>query len=457
MRLATLLGPDLKDTLANEPDALTDALDEFHPEDVAELLDDLAIDDAAALMRALPDDYGAEVLERLTPEKQVEVLHALGVEFSAPILVEMAPDDRVDLVQELPEGLANAVLEHIERQEPEVAEETRELGAMDEETAGGIMTTEFVGLPPDTKIWKAIEEVRRLSREGAAETIDYTYVTAYGGQLVGVVSLRDLILADPGQTLEDVMAEHVVRAKISDDQENVARTIQKYDLSAVPVIDEHGVMRGVVTVDDVMDVLVEEATEDAQKMGGVLPLEDSYFQTGFGEFIWKRAVWLVILFAGQMLTATVIERNDAAIATLAGLVVFIPLIISSGGNSGSQSAALIIRALAVGEVTPRDWWRIVLREAGMGMALGVVLCGVGFLRAYFVHDNQTLHLPIAVAASIVAVVTLGTTAGSVLPLLVKRIGFDPAVSSTPFIASLVDVLGLVLYFAIAQSVFAIAF
>jgi len=457
MRLAHLLGPDLRETLANEPEVLVEALDEFHPEDVAEILDDLDLGDAVALMRVLPDDFAADVMERLDSDRQVEILHGLGVRESIPVVAEMAPDNRVDLVQDLPVALAADLLEMLEAQDPEAAEETRELAQHDEETAGGIMTPDVVALPPETKVWKAIDEVRRLSRGGEVETISYVYVTAYKEQLVGVLSLRDLILADPSQTLQDVMTEHVVRVKIDADQEQVARTIAKYDINAVPVVDEHGVLRGVVTVDDVVDVMVEEATEDAQKMGGVVPLEESYFQTGFVEFIWKRAVWLVILFGGQLLTATVMEEHEMTMATLAGLVVFIPLIIATGGNSGAQSSTLIIRALAVGEMTPADWLRVFGREAGIGVSIGLVLGGVGFARAWFVGDDASLHLAITVTLSITAVTTLGTTLGSLLPLLIRRLGFDPAVSSTPFIASLVDVLGLVLYFAIAQSVFTMVF
>jgi magnesium transporter len=457
MRLASLLGPDLSDTLASEPEALVEALDEFHPEDVAEILDDLELDDAVALMKVLPDDFAADVMERLDTDRQVEILNGLGVRESIPVVAEMAPDDRVDLVQDLPDALAEDLLQYLEAEDPEAAEETRELGQHDEETAGGIMTPEVVALRPETKVWKAIDEVRRLSHEENVETISYVYVTAYGGQLVGVLSLRDLILADPSQTLSDVMTEHVVRVEIDADQEHVARTIAKYDINAVPVVDEHGILRGVVTVDDVVDVMVEEATEDAQMMGGVVPLEESYFQTGLVEFVWKRAVWLVILFGGQLLTATVMEQHEATMATLAGLVVFIPLIIATGGNSGAQSSTLVIRALAVGEMRPSDWLRVLGRESGIGIAIGLVLGGVGFARAWFVGDDASLHLAITVTLSITAVTTLGTTMGSLLPLLIRRLGFDPAVSSTPFIASLVDVLGLVIYFAIAQSVFTMVF
>lgn len=451
MRLANLLGPDLKATLATEPEAIREALDEFHPEDIAEILDDVPAEDAAALMRVLPDEAAAEVLERLRPERQVEVLEKLGVERAVPLLGEMSPDDRVDLVQQLPDDLEAELLEKLEREEPEAFEEVLELRGYEEDTAGGLMTTEFVSLPPDKKVWEAIEELRRLSREEEVETIYVIYVLAYGDKLVGVVSLRDLILADPGQTLEEVMTENVVRVNPGDDQERVAETMARYDLSTLPVVDDHGRMLGVVTVDDVFDVVIEEATEDAQMMGGVVPLEDSYFQTGFFTFIRKRAAWLIVLFLGQLVTANVIEQHETTLGAMVGLVLFIPAIISTGGNSGAQSSTLIIRALAVGELTPADWWRVMGRELGIGIALGVVLGGIGFIRATFVDDAGSARLlAITVAASIVAIVTVGTLMGSLLPLGIKRLGMDPAVSSTPFIASLVDVIGLSIYFGVAN-------
>jgi magnesium transporter len=367
----------------------------------------------------------------------------------------MAPDDRVDLVQDLPEALATELLQELVKTEPEVADEVRELGAYPEETGGGLMTPEYIALAPDTKVWQAIEEVRQASREGRAETVHSVYVVAYN-QLVGVTSLRDLILADPGATLSDIMTEKVVKVLATDDQEVVAATIAKYDLNAVPVVSEHGDMLGVVTVDDVVDVVIDEATEDAQMMGGVVPLEDSYFQTKLFEFIWKRGLWLVILFLGELLTATVMESNASVIATTAGLVVFVPLIIASGGNSGSQSSSLVIRALAVGEMVPADWWRVMLREIVIGIGIGVLLGVVGFARAYFVGEDASLELAITVAAAVVAVVTMGSLMGSLIPLGIKRLGLDPAVSSTPFIASLVDVVGLLVYFAIAKAVFSLA-
>ncbi|MCZ7685992.1 MAG: magnesium transporter [Sandaracinaceae bacterium] len=311
MRLATLLGPDLKAAIANDPDALKEALEEFHPEDIAEIVEDLTLEDTLALFRALPDDFAAEVLERLPTESQTEILELLSTREAAELLSEMSPDDRADVVQELEETRASELIAHLEQHEPEVAEEVRELSAYDEDVAGGLMTTDYVALQPDVKIWQAIEEVRRLSHEEEVETVYYIYVI-YGQKLVGVVSLRDLILSDPGQTLGDIMTENVVTVRATDDQEEVARTIAKYDFSAVPVVDEHGNLLGVVTVDDVVDVVIEEATEDVHRMGAVSPIEEGYFDAPLWRAFRSRVVWLILLFIGGFLTASVMELFQGA-------------------------------------------------------------------------------------------------------------------------------------------------
>jgi magnesium transporter len=229
---------------------------------------------------------------------------------------------------------------------------------------------------------------------------------------------------------------------------------QKYSFSALPVVDEQGRMLGLVTVDDVIDVVIEEATEDAQMAGAVQPIEDAYFATDFWTFIKKRAPWLVVLFVGELLTASVMHSYEHELAILVDLVIFIPLIISSGGNSGSQSSSLVIRALAVGEVHPRDWGRILVRETAVGAVLGLILGVLGFVRAYLIQADQALRIAAAVSISVIAVVTTGTLVGSLMPLAIQRVGLDPAVSSTPFIASLVDVLGLLVYFSISRLIFA---
>lgn len=450
MRLSTLLGPDLHETLKEDPEALLEALEEFHEEDIAEIAEDLPLDDVVALMRAVPDDFAARVLERIPDERRTEILEKLKPSEAASLLSEMEPDDRADVVQTLELDLQKALLDELEKVDPEVAEETRELAAYPEDTAGGIMTTAFVGLPPETKIWQAIDEVRRLAREEEVEIVYYLYVLAYGDKLVGVVSLRDLILAEPGQTLSDVMSENVVRVKDTDLQEEVARSIAKYDFQALPVVDEQGRMLGVVTVDDVVDVVIEEATEDAQRMGAVTPIEDTYFGASFFAYWRSRVTWLVLLFLGGFLTASVMQGFEGELSRAIMLVVFIPLIISTGGNAGSQSATLVIRALAVEEVRPADWVKVAAREALVGICLGLVVGALGFGRAFFATDHDAVPLAIVVASSIVAVTTVGSLLGSLLPLVIQRVGLDPAVSSTPFIASLSDVVGLLIYLSIAR-------
>jgi len=450
MRLATLLGPDLKVAIANDPDALRDALEEFHPEDIAEIVEDLELEDTLALLRVLPDELAALVVERLPTESQTEILEKLSTREAADLLSEMSPDDRADVVQELDEDRASELMAHLEEHEPEVAEEVRELSAYPEDVAGGLMTPDLVALPPDMKIWQAIEEVRRLSREGEVETINYLYVV-YGQKLVGVISLRDLILSDPGETLDEVMTENVVTVRATDDQEEVARTMAKYDFNALPVVDEHGRLLGVVTVDDVVDVVIEEATEDAHLMGAVSPMEESYFETGLFSLFRSRVVWLILLFLGGFLTATVMEQFEPELRSVIELAVFIPLIISSGGNAGSQSASLMIRALAIGEVQPSDWLKVLSREAITSLALGLVLGLLGFGRAFFTGEaGQAIPLAATISIATLSVVVVGSMVGSLLPILIQRLGFDPAVSSTPFIASLVDVVGLLIYLTVAK-------
>lgn len=451
MRLATLFGPDFRQTLETEPEAIREALSEFHEEDIAEICEDLALGDVVALVAALPDDFAAGVVERLPEARRVEVLERLGKKEAASLLAEMEPDDRADVVQTLEIPLRESLLVELDKIEPEAAEEVRELVAYPEGAAGAIMTTGFVGVTPETKVWQAMAELRRVSREKSAEMIYYVYALAYGDKLVGVASLRDLILAEPGQLLSDIMVGNVVRVHDTDDQEEVARTMAKYDFHAVPVVNEHGKMLGVITVDDVVDVVIEEATEDAQRMGAVVPTEQGYFQTSLGAYFKSRVTWLVVLFLGGFLTASVMQSFEDALARAITLAVFIPLIISTGGNAGSQSATLVIRALAVGDVSPRDWVKVAGRELFIGISLGLVVGVLGLCRAYFAGDGAAIPLALTVGTSIVLVVTVGSLLGSLLPLLIQRVGLDPAVSSTPFIASLSDVVGLLVYLGTASA------
>jgi magnesium transporter len=451
MRLATLFGPDFRQILREEPEALREVIGELHEEDVAEICQELTEEEVLKLLRALPDEFAGGVLERLPEEARNSAFEQLKPNEAATLLAEMAPDDRADALQSLEMPLQEKLLAELETVEPEAAEEVRELVAYPEDSAGAIMTTAFVGITPETKVWQAIDEVRKASKAGDVETVYYVYALAYGDKLVGVVSLRELILSEPAQTLADVMTENVVRLDVADGREEVARTMAKYDFTAMPVVDSGGKMVGVVTVDDVVDVVIEEATEDAQKMGAVAPMTDSYFQVSFWQYWRSRVTWLVVLFLGGFLTASVMEHFEGAIRQLAVLAVFLPLIISTGGNAGSQSASLVIRALATDQVHPRDWVRVLRREIVVGITLGLVVGVLGFVRALFTADADAMSFAAVVSVSIVGVVTVGSLVGALLPLVIQRVGLDPAVSSTPFIASLSDVVGLMIYLGIARA------
>jgi magnesium transporter len=397
------------------------------------------------------------VLERLPDELRVTLIGQLKPQASAELITEMSADDRADLMNELPDPLRESILSELQKYEPEVAEETRVLASYGEDTAAGIMTTEYIALGPGMSCEKAIAEVRRLAREQEPELI-YTLYVVDGGRLVGVLSLRDLILGEPSAPISIYMNDGIVKVSPDTDQEEVARTIAKYDLAAVPVVDDGGQLLGVVTVDDVVDVVIEEANEDAQKMGGMEALDMPYLETRLRDMIRKRAGWLAVLFLGEMLTASAMSSYEDEIARAVVLALFVPLIISSGGNSGSQASTLVIRAMAVGHVRLSDFWRIAGREFVAGLALGLILAVIGAIR--IVVWEQLFHsygphyasLAFVVAVSLVGVVMWGTLAGSMLPFAIRRFGFDPASASAPFVATLVDVSGLVIYFTVAQLV-----
>lgn len=425
---------------------------DVHPADLASAYQQLGPEVLAKTLITLPDGFGSRVFEHLEPHQQRQTIAIVGAKKSWPILKDFPPDDLVDLLQVVEPDVSEELSTIISTNDPALAQTLDKLSAFGPETAGGRMTTEYVSLAPDTTVAEATRKLRSFVREKNAELIYYVFVVDRENILKGVLSLRDLILADPETSLDDVMTTNIISVLPRDDQESVARTIAKYNFAALPVVNRFGRLVGVVTVDDVVDVVIEEATEDAQKMGGVLPLEESYLNTDYLTLTWKRATWLLVLFGGQLLTANVMEHNTDAMALTPSLLIFLPLIIASGGNSGAQSSSLVIRALAVGELAPRDWWKVVHRETLIGIALGSLLGIIGFARAFLVAD-ASVALATSVSTSIVAVVLLGSLLGALLPLAIHRVGLDPAVSSTPLIASVVDVLGLMAFFALARLVF----
>ncbi len=450
--VADLLVPDILALLEESPGDLAAETEEMHAADLADVVEALPPEHVGAFLRALSASRAAQVIEYLDEEVRAEFLEHVTTEQAAEIISEMTPDDRADVLEELEEETADEILSDL----PEAQrQETERLLQYEPDTAGGIMTTQFVSVPQSASIDDALAQVRATARSARRESMHAIYVVDDDGRLAGVMSLRELVAAPEGTRVADHMVTELVSVPLSADRSDVARVTSEYDLVAVPVVDGFGRIAGVVTVDDVIDAMVEEQTQDVQRLGAVQPLEDTYFISGFWDVVRRRVVWLVLLFVGGIFTSTAMQSYMATIGQALVLTAFVPLIISSGGNSGSQSATLIIRALAVGDVEIADALRVLARELGQGLALGTCLGLIGFGLVLF-GTEQGGRFATVVAVSLVLVVLTGTVVGSMLPLLLRRLGFDPAVASSPFVASVVDVTGIVVYFTVARQLLDLA-
>ncbi len=422
------------------------------PADLAELLNQLTLAEAAAVVSMLPTARVIELFDDPTMRRRAAILEQLEAPRAAEILTGLSADERTDVVQKMGYHPRHLILPKLSG---EVRKELEGLLQYPAHTAGGIMTTEFVRLDPAMTVGDALKRIRSVAQE--KESIYACYVMDQAGHLLGAVSLRDLVMADLKSPVTEVMRKRPITVNALDDQEEVAKKIGKYNLLAVPVLEKDESVVGFVTVDDVVDVLIEEGTEDILRMAAVEPgaLDKPYMQTSLPVMIRKRASWLVILFLGEMLTATAMGFFEKEIARAVVLALFVPLIISSGGNSGSQASTLVIRALALGEVTLRDWWHVMRREILSGLGLGLILGTIGFLRITVWSAFSNLygtHWPLValtVGVALIGIVMWGTLAGSMLPFILRRFGFDPATSSAPFVATLVDVTGLIIYFSVA--------
>jgi len=441
----------------DDPEELQEALGELRSPDIAEALRELPPDAAAKVMAALPFEMAVQVFDE--PElnrHRCEIIAHIDPRRVGPLIEAMSSDQQADLFREEPE-------EHRQRLLATVSEQTRanleKLLQYPPNTTGGIMTTEFVSVPSDWTAQQALVLISEVA--GRKETVYAVYVLDPNTQaLVHVVSLRELITAPREENLLEIGSRRPPLTVTADtDREDAARLISKYNLLAIPVIDDLRRMLGIVTVDDVIDTLVEEQTEEVQRFGGMEALDAPYMEISFLGMIRKRAGWLCALFLSEMLTATAMQRFQGEIERAAVLAMFIPLVMSSGGNSGSQATSLVIRALSLQEVRLRDWWRIAMRELPTGLVLGGILGIIGFTRivlwqnlGIFDYGPHFFLLAIAVGFALVGIVAFGSLAGSMLPFLLKRIGFDPASASAPFVATLVDVTGLVIYFSVAYLV-----
>ncbi len=443
--VAALIAPDILVLLAEAPGDVAEETQEMHPANLADIASTFEPAQVTALLRVLPAARAADILEYLAEELRTTVLEAMSSTQAAALVSEMTPDDRADVMEELEESHADVILSEISS---EARGETERLLAYEPDTAGGIMTTEFVSVSEDDTVEEALAQVRQLARAGRREAMHAIYAIDRAGCVRGVLSLRELLAAAQGTRIVDTAWTDVVRVAPTDDRSDVARVTSKYDLVAVPVVDKDGRILGVVTVDDVIDAMVEEQTEDVQKLGAVQPLEGPYFQTSFWTLARKRGGWLILLFIEEMFTGTALRHYSTLLESTVALMFFVPLIISSGGNSGSQSATLITRGLAVGDVVLRDVWRVLAREIGQGLALGAFLGAIGFGRALMWGNGNDVATVVAV--TLTAVVLTGTIVGAMLPLIFTKVGFDPAIASSPFVASFVDVAGIVIYFSAAQ-------
>ncbi|MBI4569549.1 MAG: magnesium transporter [Planctomycetes bacterium] len=404
--------------------------------------------------RALPRDRAEDLFVSLSTHDQAEFLLTLPPEDRRSLVRLLPPDDAADLVQEAPLEVREAVMALMD--EPTRREVTALL-AYKEDEAGGLMNPRYAHLRPDMTVDEAIVFLRRQAQH--LETIYYVYVLDDQQRLVGVISFRELFAAQPDRKVREVMKRSVVAARADQDQEALSRVFAEHDFLAIPVVDGDGKMKGIVTFDDIVDVVHEEGTEDAQKFGGMEALDAPYLKTAFSSMVRKRAGWLAVLFLGETLTASAMTRFEDQIAKWVVLALFVPLIISSGGNAGSQASTLAIRAMALGEVSLRDWWRVVRRELAMGLVLGATLGAIGFLRIVLWPPGDAkgggphyMAVALAIFGSLVGVVTLGTFVGSFLPFVLRRLGFDPASASAPFVSTVVDVTGLIIYFTIATLV-----
>jgi len=413
---------------------------------LAALLGELEGEDLALCFRLLPQEIAAEILGDFELEQQEELLTTLSSEKVAAILNDMPPDDRTELLEELPGALAQRLLNALRGDELRIA---RSLLAYPEDSIGRLMTPEYVAIQSSMTIEQVLGHIRKVAP--TKETLNVLYVVDDGGNLLDELPLERLVLADPDEVVTDLMDQQAPSLRAGDDREAAIDDFRKYDAIALPVVNEQGILVGIVTIDDVMDVAEEETTEDFQKMAGMAALEYSYFGTNFVAMLRKRLPWLVLLLAAQTLTAVTLT-SFYGLAEFAVLVVFMPLINSPAGNTGSQVAGLMMRALAVQEMDLGDWARVLLRETARGLALGVTLGILGYLTVLMFQRPPSIALSVAVAMT--TAVTLANLVGSMLPFFFKRIGLDPAVTSGPFIASLMDVSGILIYFSVATAILA---
>ena len=453
--IGTPIYPEIRELIEKRNfSALQRLFNDWLPVDLAELISDIPESDQAILFRLLSKEVATETFEYLDFDAQQNLLKALAQKEVAHLLNSMSADDRTALLEELPGPVAQELIKLLTFREFKIA---KTLLAYAEGSVGRLMSPDYLSVRKDWNISQVLEHIRIFGHE--SETLNVIYAVDDHGKLAGEMVARDILLAPLDKKVSDIISEdRLVTLTATQDQQEALEEFKRYDRVALPVVDSNGYLIGIVTVDDMLDVAEEEETEDIQKFGGIEALEEPYIDLPLLELVRKRAVWLVVLFLSEMLTASAMSYFEGELSRAIVLATFIPLVISSGGNSGSQAATLIIRSLSLGEITIRDWWSVMRREIMSGLMLGGILGSLGLLRVVLwsiILGRFTivwLLIGVTVGMSLVGIVLWGTLAGSMLPLLLKRAGLDPATSSAPFVATLVDVTGIVIYFTVASMV-----
>lgn len=440
---------------ANDSVAMRDFLDDNKISDVAELINEYP-DYESQIIGGMAVHRAASVFKILDIAQQSRIVKELPSFKTAELLNELPADDRTDFMEELPKEVIRDLIKLLDPEERKV---TLALLGYPEDSVGRLMTPDYVFVYEQNTVEEVFSTIRKFGKN--SETIDVIYVINETGELVDDIKIRDVILASPEKKIHEILDGRVVALNVNDDQEHASQVFKMNNRVALPVTDDNNILLGIVTVDDMLWVANEEFSEDIQKIGGTEALDEPYLDTPFAKLIQKRAGWLIVLFLGELLTATAMAYFNDEIAKATMLAMFIPLIMSSGGNSGSQASTLIIQAMAVGDVSLEDWWRVMRREVFSGLVLGGLLGIIGFIRICIWHALmshgvlQDLYGPewflvaLTVGFSIIGIVLWGTLMGSMLPIILKRVGADPAASSAPFVATLVDVTGIIIYFSVA--------
>ena len=436
--------------------ALRDLLAPLPAADIALILSELPEDRLPLLYRLLPKELAAEVFVEMEPEEQELLIRSFSDTELKEVLDELYVDDTVDIIEEMPANVVKRILQHAD---PETRRSVNEILKYPEDSAGSIMTTEFVDLKRGLTVEDAIKHIRRTGTD--KETINICYVTDPSRHLLGIVSIRTLLLSEEDDGIEDIMDTNVVYARTMDDKEDVAQTLSKYDFLALPVVDTEDRLVGIVTVDDAMDVMEEEATEDFERMAAILPTDKPYLRTGVWETVKSRLPWLLLLMLSATLSGLVINSFENSLATYSVLIGFIPMLTGTGGNSGSQSSVAVIRGLSLNEIDFGDLFAVVWKECRVAVVCGVCLAAANFVkmllvdRMLFQNPEVTAGVAAVVCLTLIGTVTCAKTVGCILPMLAEKLGFDPAVMASPFISTVVDALSLLIYFQFARLVLGI--